>query len=135
MFERRASTPSTVSKPVGPYSHAYSVRAGDALIVFVAGQVGVDSSGAVVGKGDMRAQATQTLKNIADILAANGAGFADVVKMNTYVTDIDRRGEVSEARAAFLQSPFPTSTFVEVSRLIDPDWLIEIECVAVVPAK
>lgn len=135
MVEKHATTPSTVAKPVGPYSHAYAIDAGDARIVFVAGQVGVDRSGNLVGKGDMRAQAAQTLENIAEVLAANGAGFADVVKMNTYVTDIDRRAEVSEARAAFLKPPFPISTFVEVSRLIDPDWLIEIECVAVVSAK
>jgi 2-iminobutanoate/2-iminopropanoate deaminase len=134
MFQKSASTPGSIAKPVGPYSHAWKVRAGDTNIIFVAGQVGVDHNGEVVGKNDMRAQTRQTLYNLQVILAENGASFRDVVKMNTYVTDINLRHEVSEARAEFLHQPYPISTYLEVSKLIDPDWLIEIECVAVIPA-
>jgi len=132
MFNKHALTPDTVSAPVGPYSHSYAVDSGTTRTIYVAGQCGTLLDGSIVGDNDMYAQTHQTLLNIQHILAANGATFADVIKTTTYLTDIERRADVSKARAGFLPTPPPPSTLIEVSRLIDPDYLIEIEVVAVI---
>jgi enamine deaminase RidA (YjgF/YER057c/UK114 family) len=132
MFNKQALTPDTVSAPVGPYSHSYAVDSGRTRTIYLAGQCGTLRDGSIVGDNDMYAQTRQTLLNIEKILAAHGATFADVIKTTTYLTDMERRAEVSRARASFLPTPPPPSTLIEVSRLIDPDYLIEIEVVAVI---
>jgi len=131
-MRKSASTPGTVSAPVGPYSHSYSISVGGARIIFTSGQYGVDPQGKVVGDNDMYAQTRQTLLNLEDVLKAQGASFEDVIKTTTYVTDISRRQEVTRARADFLPDPLPTSTLIEVSKLVEPEYLIEIEVIAVV---
>ncbi len=132
---KTALTLETVAPPVGPYSHSYAVEMGDTRLIFLAGQYGTDKTGQLVGKGDMFAQSHQTLLNIQLVLEANGASFADVVKTTTYLTDMSLRAEVTRARTSFLPSPPPPSTLVEVSKLCDPDFLVEIEVIAVVPMK
>ena len=132
MLNKIAMTPDSVSAPVGPYSHSYAVDSGNTRMIYVAGQCGTLPDGSIIGDNDMFAQTCQTLLNIEKILQANGASFADVIKTTTYLTDIERRADVSRARAAFLPTPPPPSTLIEVSRLIDPDYLIEIEVVAAI---
>ena len=130
MFRKHALTPATVSAPIGPYSHSYAIEIGDVRLIFVAGQCGTLPDGKIAGDNDMFAQAHQTLVNIEAILEANGASFADVVKSTTFLTDIERRADVTKARANFLPSPPPPSTLIEVPRLIDPEYLIEMEVIA-----
>ncbi|WP_033340498.1 RidA family protein [Catenuloplanes japonicus] len=124
-----AVTSPTLSTPAG-YRHA--MRAGGLL--FVSGQVPFDESGAVVGVGDMRAQAVQTFRNLGTVLEAAGASFADVVKLTYFVRDVSRVVDVRAARDEFvdLKNP-PASSLVEVSGLIHPDLLIEIEAVVELP--
>ena len=131
-MKKSATTPDNIAAPVGPYSHSYSISVAGARIIFTSGQCGVDSDGNVVGDNDMYAQTRQTLLNIEEVLKANGASFDDVIKTTTYVTDISRRADVSRARADFLPDPLPTSTFIEVSNLVEPDYLVEIEVIAVI---
>jgi enamine deaminase RidA (YjgF/YER057c/UK114 family) len=112
------------------YSHVVVVEAAKKTI-FVAGQLARDSKGEVVGKGDMRAQIRQTGENIKAALAAAGASLADVVKTNTYVTDMDEFFKHTDVRGEYFRS-LPTSTTVEVRRLAHPDLLVEIVVVAMV---
>jgi len=99
--------------------------------VYVAGQTAVDSDGHVVGKGDIEAQCRQVFKNLEKCLLAAGATFDDVIKINVYSTDLDaHRGVISTIRREYFRSGPVTSTTVQVSRLVDPDWLVEIEAVA-----
>lgn len=125
------ATPDTIASPVAPYSQAAAVKIGDTEIIFVAGQWSTDVDGNLVGEDDMFAQTQQTLRNIELALGAHGASFQDVFKMNIYVTDIEQRQHVSEARKAFLPDPPPISTILEVTKLALPGLLIEIEAVAV----
>ena len=115
------------------YSHAVSAE-GAGKLVHVAGQVSWDASGNIVGKGDMRAQAEQVFKNVSAALAAAGAGWDDVVKMNGYMVGMhaERVAAYREVRQRFLkEGALPASTLVGVERLVDPELLLEVEVVAV----
>ena len=122
--------PDTVAPSVG-YSHAVVVPLGEAAMVFVAGQVALDRDGALVGPGDMRAQADQAMRNVEAVLAAAGAGWGDVTHLRTFVTDVGRLAEVREVRARYITGPPPASTLVEVSGLVRDEFLIEVEAIAV----
>lgn len=115
------------------YSHVVSATAG--RTIYVAGQIAMDKDGNIVGKGDIRAQATQVLENVKAALAAAGATFSDVVKQNTYVVNLNSEvlPVIREVRAQYFpaENP-PASTLVGVTALAFPDLLIEVEVVAVV---
>ena len=103
--------------------------------VYVAGQVSIDERGAVVGAGDLAAQTVQAMRNVGLALAAAGASYADVVKITTYVVDYQpaHRAVIGAARSPFFAGGAPpASTLLGVSALALPEWLIEIEAVAVV---
>jgi enamine deaminase RidA (YjgF/YER057c/UK114 family) len=110
------------------YSHVVVVAARKTIVV--SGQLARDARGEVVGKGDMRAQIRQTGENIKAALAAAGASLADVVKTNTYVTDIEEFFRHTDVRMEYFGA-LPTSTTIEVRRLAHPDLMVEIEVVAV----
>jgi len=111
------------------YSHAVVVEG--RKTVFVSGQLARDSKGEVVGRGDMRAQIRQVGENVKAALAAAGATLADVVKTNTYVTDIEEFFKHVDVRMEYFGA-LPTSTTVEVRRLAHPDLLVEVEVIAVI---
>jgi len=113
------------------YSHVVTVS-GAGKIVYTAGQLARDIHGNCVGKGDMRAQMEQTFHNLDRCLKAAGATWADVVKTNTFVTDFDEFQKCADIRMRYLGVATPTSTTVGVTRLAGPDFMIEIEAVAVV---
>jgi enamine deaminase RidA (YjgF/YER057c/UK114 family) len=113
------------------YSHVVTVS-GSGKIVYTAGQLARDIDGNCVGKGDMRAQMEQTFQNLDRCLKAAGATWADVVKTNTFVTDFDEFQKCADIRMRYLGMATPTSTTVGVTRLAGPDFMIEIEAVAVV---
>jgi len=110
------------------YSHVVSVEA--RRLVFISGQLARDKSGAIVGVGDMRAQLRQVLENLSEALKAGGASLSDLVRTNTYVTDIDEYFRHVDLRMEFYRHAMPTSTTVEVRRLAQPELMIEIDAVA-----
>ena len=128
------SNPNTVAAPMGTYSQAVRVETGDAIWIHVSGQIAIDLEGNLVGPGDVRAQTRQVFENLKAILAANGATFADVVKIGTYLTTLDDLAGMREVRGEYLTAEPPASTAVQVVALVVPDALIEIDLVAVVPA-
>ena len=113
------------------YSHVVTVT-GPGKTVYVAGQLARDEAGNIVGPGDMRAQLEQTFKNLDLCLKAAGATWADVVKTNTFVTDFDEFQKCADVRMRYFGVATPTSTTVGVTRLAGPDFMVEIEAVAVV---
>lgn len=128
------SNPDTVAAPMGTYSQAVRVETGDAIWIHVSGQIAIDLEGNLVGPGDVRAQTRQVFENLRAILEANGATFADVVKIGTYLTTLDDLAGMREVRGEYLTAEPPASTAVQVVALVVPDALIEIDLVAVVPA-
>jgi enamine deaminase RidA (YjgF/YER057c/UK114 family) len=121
--------PETMSKPRG-YTHA--VRTGST--VYIAGQVSAGPDGSVVGKGDPEAQVRQVWRNIeAAVRAAGGSGLQNVVKTTTYVTSINSAGALRKVREELFSTINPpTSTLLVISELASPDYLVEIEAIAVV---
>lgn len=122
--------PEGMPPPVGPYSNAVASASG--RMVFIAGQVAYDAEGKVVGKGDVAAQTRQVMENIKAGLEAAGASFEHVVKVVNYITDIDEFSKMAAVRREYLKEPHPVSTLVEVSGLMEPDLIIEIEAIAIV---
>jgi reactive intermediate/imine deaminase len=126
--------PDAVHPPVGTYSHAVRVQTGDAAWIYVSGQVALDAGGTLVGAGDLREQTRQVFENLRAILDANGASFGDVVKITTYVTTLEDLDGMREVRARYLPADPPASTAVQISALVLPEALIEVDAVAVVAA-
>jgi 2-iminobutanoate/2-iminopropanoate deaminase len=126
----KRTNPPTLSKPTG-YTHIVEVT-GPVKTVYIAGQIAFDKDGTVVGPGDMKAQAEQVFKNLEAALTAAGAKFSDVVKMNTYVTDMEKAPAVREVRARYIGETAPASTLVQVVRLARPELMLEIEVIAAV---
>jgi enamine deaminase RidA (YjgF/YER057c/UK114 family) len=132
----RFMNPPTMEKPPG-YTHVVEIK-GDARIVFIAGQLGVDRSGKFAGApGDFKAQAVQAFENLKAALAAAGASFEHLVKINNYLVDIGRNmADFREVRDRYLiASALPASTTIGVPALARPGGLFEIEAVAVVPGS
>ena len=123
---------------LGLYSHAMIAPAGE--IVVVAGQVGMDAAGRLIGPSDAVAQTTQAFANIDAVLRAAGSRMGDVVRFQTFLThasDID--GFMKARREVFPgyypDGAYPPNTILVVSRLVKPELLVEIEAMAVKPAK
>jgi enamine deaminase RidA (YjgF/YER057c/UK114 family) len=102
-------------------------------MVFVSGTTGIDADGEVVGRQDPHAQTAQALANVAAALETLGAGLADVVRTRMFVTNIDDWQEVGRAHGEVFGELRPATSMVEVSRLIAPELLVEIEADAVIP--
>lgn len=125
-------TPENLNTPAG-YSHVVKILSGH--MIYLSGQVALDASGKLVGRGDFRAQAQQVFENIATALAAAGADFSHVVKLNIYLVDRSQLPAFREVRDRFINTDAPpASTLVQVSGLAMEDLLLEVEAVASLPA-
>ena len=121
---------SSVATPSGIMSQGIAVPVG--RMVFASGQVARDVDGSLVGLGDIRAQTRKTLENLQAVLAEGGATMDDVVKVTVFVTNLSEHfAAIHEVRREFFKSDYPASTLVEISSLVDPEMLIEIEAIAV----
>ena len=134
--DRTVITSSKAPQPLGAYSLGMSVSPGK--LVYVAGQVGVDSSGALVGKDDAAAQTRQVFENIGHVLAGAGADFSNVVEFTTYVVGrpsvqgyLQGRSEVYPN--LYPDGDFPANTLLVVAGLVNEDFLVEIKAVASLP--
>ena len=117
------------------YSHAVVTTGRTA---YVSGQVALDADGALVGSGDLGAQAAQCLANVGRVLDALGASWADVARLGWYVRDVGQVQALRDARDAVLRPvlgdlPDPASTLVQVAALVRPDLLVEVDAVVALP--
>ncbi len=130
----RFSNPPGLSTPP-TYSHVVEVN-GPHRTVYIAGQTGVDAGGKVAQ--GFRAQAVQVMENLKTALASVGGGFEHVVKLNSYLIDIEANAvEFREVRGSYFpnKAALPASTLVQVPRLANPAFLLEIEAIAILPPK
>ena len=127
MTDRKEYRVAGQAEPISHYTDA--VRAGDLL--FVSGCVPVDGDGALVGGDDVIEQARQVFRNVGAVLEAAGAGFADVVKVTVFLTDVDDRPLINPVRQEAFGAARPASTLVEISRLAVTGAKIEVEAIAI----
>ena len=120
-----------VVKPFGIFSGAAWQPQGKVL--HISGQVSQDVDGNTVGVGDITAQTRQILDNIKKILEAAGGQMSDIAKVTLFVTDMSMLDEIHRVRSEYFTPPYPASSLVQVVSLVRPDYLIEIEAVAVIP--
>lgn len=122
--------PKSLNDPRPRYSQGIVTEGGKLL--FIAGQTASDKEGNVVGKGDIEAQTHQVFKNISAVLEEAGASFDNLVMTTTYVTDRKYREGYNRVRQQYYKTSQPTSTLVIVTGLANPDYLIEINGIAVI---
>jgi enamine deaminase RidA (YjgF/YER057c/UK114 family) len=128
-MSRKPIQPPSSNDPRPRYSQGILTEGGKVL--FIAGQTASDKDGNVVGKGDIKAQTRQVFQNIKAVLEAAGGSFDNVVMTTTYITDRKYREGYNEVRRDIYKQDPPTSTLVIVSGLANPDYLIEINGIAV----
>ena len=115
-----------------PPAYAQAVRVeGGRTLLYIAGQVAYDAKGGAAHAGDFKAQARACLEALRAQVEAGGGTMRDIVKLNTYLTDIRHRAEYSAIREEFFGKKLPASTLVAVAALAQPEFPIEIEAVAV----
>ena len=118
------------AKVDGRPAYSSAVVAGNT--VYLAGAVsGRDANGNVVGRGDIEAQTVAVFENLKETLASAGATFADLTKITVFATKLEYRAKIGQVRGRYIKEAPPASTFVVVASLADPDFLVEIEGVAV----
>ena len=106
----------------------------DGSLLAVSGQVSVDEAWQTVGVGDFALQARQVFENIRVVLEAAGADFSHVAELTYYLVDLDDFPVLDQVRRDFLVAPYPASTAVEVPRLLNREWLLEVSAIAILPA-
>lgn len=117
--------------PPGVFSHATAIEAAGRL-VFISGMTARRADGSIAGPGDVREQTRQVCENLKAAVAAAGGTLADICRVDVYVRNIEDFAKIHEIRAEYFSNPLPASTMVEVSKLVDPEYLIEISAIAVV---
>ena len=116
-----------------PATYSQAIRvSGAQSVVFVSGQVAYDKQGGVAHPGDFKAQAREAFRAVVAQVKAAGGKPANIVKLNTYLTDVRYRADLIPIREAIFGKQLPASTLVGVTALAHPDWMIEVEAIAVI---
>ncbi|HET8956706.1 MAG TPA: RidA family protein [Solirubrobacterales bacterium] len=129
-MDRQQLNPPDMTPPMGAYSHGYAVPLGDARMIFVTGQIPIDSEGNLVSE-DITEQTRFVFERIVSILEAGDASMADVVKAQLFLTDIEDFAAVSAVRNEYFGESKPVSTLVEVSALVREGCKVEVEVIAI----
>ena len=125
----KRSNPPALHKPMG-YTHV--VEAAPRRTIYISGQVAFDQSGALVGPGDLKAQTEQVFKNLKTALESCGATLENVAKITIFMLDATQIQTYRDVRDRYFSGNLPASTLVQVGRLARPEWLIEIEAIALI---
>lgn len=112
----------------------FNISAGEKVgdTIWLSGAVAFDSDGNIIGEGDLYAQTKKTFQNLAEALESAGSSLADVVKINTFLTDLSRYAEYGKARTEAFPNGVPASTVVGTTALVRPELLVEVEAIAVI---
>jgi len=131
-LSRRVITSPKLPAPMRGGAFSAGVEAPAGRTVYVSGQVSMDAEGNVVGEGDIKLQTETVLEHVKTVVEEAGGGMDDIVKVTVFIRDMRLYDEIHEVRRRYFEEPYPASSMVEVSALIDPRLLIEIEAVAIV---
>ena len=119
-------------QPSGVFSHATAIEAKGRL-VFISGMVARRLDGTMAGIGDIEAQTRQVCENLKNAIEAAGGSLDDVCRVDVYVRNMEHFEAIHKVRREYFKAPAPASTMVEVTKMVHPDYLIEINAIAVLP--
>jgi 2-iminobutanoate/2-iminopropanoate deaminase len=131
-MSRRAISNPKLPAPMRGGAFSAGIEAPAGRTVYVSGQVSMDADGNVVGEGDIKRQTETVLEHVKTVLEEAGGTMEEIVKVTVFIRDMRLYDEIHEVRRRYFEEPYPASSMVEVSALIDPRLLIEIEAVAVI---
>ena len=126
---RRIRLAGQLAEPISHYTDAVEASG----FLYISGMLPVNADGELVGTGDVIRQSEQVLDNVGAVLQATGATFGDVVRVGVYVRDMADRELINTVRRRFFGDARPASTLVEVNALANPDALVEIDAIALLP--
>jgi 2-iminobutanoate/2-iminopropanoate deaminase len=132
VVSRRVISNPSLPAPMRGGAFSSGVEAPAGRTIYVSGQVSMDAAGNVVGEGDVKLQTQTVLEHVKTVVEEAGGGMDDIVKVTVFIRDMRLYDEIHEVRRRYFEEPYPASSMVEVSALIDPRLLIEIEAVAVI---
>ena len=131
---KKQITSSKLRQPNGHFSQATSIAAKGTL-VFISGMTARRPDGTIAGVGDIAAQTKQVCENIKAAVEAAGGTLDDVCRVDVYVRNMEHFQAIHAVRKQYFKPPLPASTMVEVTKMVSPDYLIEINAIAVIPNK
>ena len=131
---RQQVTSDKLAAPSGHFSQATMVEA-KGRIVFISGMLARGKDGTIVGIGDPEAQTRQVCENLKAAVEAAGGTLDDICRVDVYVRNMEHFDAIHKVRAQYFKAPLPASTMVEINKMTSPDYLIEINAIAVLPTK
>jgi enamine deaminase RidA (YjgF/YER057c/UK114 family) len=131
---KREVTSDSIRKPGGVFSQATMIEA-QGRLVFISGMTARRPDGTIAGIGDISAQTRQVCENIKSAVEAAGGTLDDVCRVDVYVRNMEHFDKIHEVRRQYFKAPLPASTMVEINKMTSPDYLIEINAIAVLPSK
>jgi len=129
---KRQITSEKLAVPNGHFSHATTIEAAGKL-VFISGMTARTRDGSIAGIGDVEAQTRQVCDNLQAAVEAAGGSLDDIVRVDVYVRNMEHFHIIHKVRREYFKEPVPASTMIEVSKMVSPDYLIEISAIAVLP--
>lgn len=132
MTARREIRSAKLRTPSGHFSQAIAVEA-KGTIVFLSGMTARRADGSIAGVGDIEAQTRQVCENLKSAVEAAGGSIDDVCRVDVYVRNMEHFEAIHKVRREYFKAPAPASTMVEVTKMVHPDYLIEINAIAVLP--
>lgn len=129
---KQQMTSDKLAKPNGHFSQATTVEAKGKL-VFISGMTARTANGTVAGIGNVEAQTRQVCENLKAAAEASGGSLDDIVRVDVYVRNIEDFATIHKVRAEYFKAPVPASTMVEVAKMVNHEYLIEISAIAVIP--
>jgi 2-iminobutanoate/2-iminopropanoate deaminase len=129
---KREITTDRIRKPSGIFSQATVIEAKGG-IVFISGMTARRPDGTIAGVGDITEQTKQVLENIKSAVEAAGGAMDDICRVDVYVRNMEHFKEIHAVRSQYFKPPLPASTMVEICKMTSPDYLIEINAIAVLP--
>jgi 2-iminobutanoate/2-iminopropanoate deaminase len=132
VLSRRVISNPRLPAPMRGGAFSAGVEAPAGRTIYISGQVSLDAEGNVVGEGDIKRQTETVLEHVKTVVEEAGGGMDDIVKVTIFIRDMRLYDEIHEVRRRYFEEPYPASSMVEVSALIDPRLHIEIEAVAVI---
>jgi len=129
---KKQLTSGKIRQPSGHFSQAVEIEAKGRL-VFISGMTSRRADGTIAGLGDIEAQTRQVCENLKAAVEAAGGTMDDICRVDVYVRNMEHFEKIHKVRREYFKSPPPASTMVEVTKMTSPDYLIEINAIAVIP--